>query len=56
MTDGRRTETRDKVAELIDQGLDVRTIALKLGTSTQVIYRHLEKLGIDPPTKQKVAS
>lgn len=55
MADGRRTDTQEKVAQLISQGLDVRTIALKLGKSTQVIYRHLEKLGIDPPSRQKAS-
>lgn len=42
--DRRRTDTRDKVAEMRDQGIDPRTIALRLGISTQQVYRHLRTL------------
>lgn len=50
--DGRRTDTAAKVAELVGrQRLDVRTTALKLGVTTQVVYRHLKRLGITPPSR-----
>lgn len=52
MTDRRYTDTKARVAELIDQGLDV----LKFGKSTQVIYRHLKELDIPAPAKRDEVS
>jgi len=42
---------RQKVEKLIGDGLTVREVALLLGISTQAVYRHLKKLGIDPPLR-----
>lgn len=52
--DGRRTDTREKVAELVgERGLDVRSAALILGVTTQTVYSHLKALGIEPPTRRR---
>ena len=52
--DGRRTDTREKVAELVgERGLDVRSTALILGVTTQTVYRHLKALGIEPPARRR---
>jgi len=52
--DSRRTDTREKVAELVgERGLDVRSTALILGVTTQTVYWHLKALGIDPPARRR---
>lgn len=52
--DGRRTDTREKVAELVgERGLDVRSASLILGVTTQTVYWHLKALGIQPPARRR---
>lgn len=43
-SDRRYTDTREKVAQLHEQGNDARTIAIRLGISTQQVYRHLRAI------------
>lgn len=45
------SETRRQVEHLIGKGMNVRQIAAALGISTQAVYKHLKKLGIDPPLR-----
>ena len=52
--DGRRTDTREKVAELVgERGLSVRSASLILGVTTQTVYWHLKALGIEPPARRR---
>ena len=52
--DGRRTDTREKVAELVgEKGLSVRSASLILGVTTQTVYWHLKALGIEPPARRR---
>lgn len=44
--------TRERVSDLSKQGLSVREIASVLQVSTQAIYKHLDKLGIEPPSRR----
>lgn len=46
------TSTKERVAQLTEQGLKVREIATVLNVSTQAVYKHLKTLEIDPPTRQ----
>ena len=41
-----RKPTRERVPELLDQGLTVREIASVLGISTQAVYKHIHRLGL----------
>lgn len=46
------TTTRERVKDLIGQGLSVRDIAAVLHVSTQAVYKHLDKLDIEPPSRR----
>lgn len=48
--------TKEKVRNLIDQGLTVREIARLLDISTQAVYQHLETLQLPAPSKRDEVS
>lgn len=41
--------TRERIAELLAKGLTVRETADLLGITTQNVYKHIHKHGIDHP-------
>lgn len=47
------TSTRERVAQLTEQGLKVREIATVLNVSTQAVYKHLKALDLEPPTRRE---
>lgn len=50
-TDGRRTETTGKVADLLDKGMTVLEISRLLHVSPQAVYRQIHRHGLDLPTE-----
>lgn len=45
------SDTRTEVERRIAEGDTVRDIAVALGLSTQAVYGHLRRAGIEPPTR-----
>jgi DNA-binding NarL/FixJ family response regulator len=50
-TDGRFTDTKDRVAELLDKGMSVLQIARLLNISPQAVYRQIHRHGLQLPTE-----
>jgi DNA-binding NarL/FixJ family response regulator len=50
-TDGRFTDTKDRVAELLDKGMSVLEIARLLNISPQAVYRQIHRHGLRLPTE-----
>lgn len=50
--DGRRTETADKVAELLERGMTVLEISRLLSISPQAVYRSIERHGLTKPSER----
>lgn len=45
-----KASTKERVAQLVEQGLTVREIATILNVSTQAVYKHLKAMDIAPPS------
>lgn len=50
--DGRRTDTAERVAELLDKGMTVLEISRLLNISPQAIYRQIDRHGLTKPTER----
>lgn len=55
--DGRRNETADKVAELLEKNMSVLEISRLLSISPQAVYRQIKRHGLTVPTeREEIAS
>ncbi len=54
--DGRYTDTRQKVAELLDKGMSVLEIARLLNISPQAVYRQIHRHGLSLPSENQVSA
>jgi len=55
-SDGRRTDTTDKVAELLKKGMTVLEIARLLNVSPQAIYRQIHRHELKLPSEVEKVS
>lgn len=54
--DGRFTDTRQKVAELLDKGMSVLEIARLLNISPQAVYRQIHRHDLSLPSEKQVSA
>lgn len=50
-SDGRRTDTTEKVAELLEKGMTVLEIARLLSISPQAVYRQIHRHELNLPSE-----
>jgi DNA-binding NarL/FixJ family response regulator len=55
-SDGRRTDTTDKVAELLRKGMTVLEIARLLNISPAAVYRQIHRHGLKLPSEAEKVS
>jgi len=51
-----KRDTRERVRQLTDAGLEPRAIAQVLGISTQRVYQHLKALELGPDGEREVSA